>query len=382
MESRRPEQPENRALQIPWEIISLIICLYFFILGVKLFGTGFKSMGAEWANPLIKGASNPLTGLFIGILATALMQSSSATTSMLVGLVAAGQISLPVAIPVVMGANIGTTATNTFVSVAHITRKGEFRRAMAASSVHDFFNLLTVCILLPLECYTHLLQKAAQRLSGLFGGLWTGKVASSPLDRILKPVVHAVKRGLEPVKAHSPKLAAILIILVGGAMIFLALMFLTRIMKSLMMRRVESTVVGHLKAGGYAAMLVGLVVTVLVQSSSITTSLMVPLAASGIITLAQVYPVTLGANIGTTMTAIIAALAGNQAALTLAFTHMFFNVSGVLIFYVPPPLRKIPLALANKMGDCARNHRGGVLLYIVVLFYLVPAIAIWIGWKG
>jgi len=125
--------PENRAsrLRTAWELVALVVCLYFFILGVKLFGAGFKSMGADWAGPLMKGASNPLVGLFIGILATALMQSSSATTSVLVGLVAVGRLDLATAIPVVMGANIGTTATNTFVSIAHITRRGEFRRHAA-----------------------------------------------------------------------------------------------------------------------------------------------------------------------------------------------------------------------------------------------------------
>jgi len=372
---------DSGANKFPWEIIALIICLYFFILGVKFFGAGFKLMGKDWADALVKGASNPLTGLFIGILATALMQSSSATTSMLVGLVATGQVGLATAIPVVMGANIGTTATNTFVSVAHITREGEFRRAMSASSVHDFFNVLTVCIMLPLELWTHVLERSARWLANLFSGVWPNAVGDSPLNKILKPAVNGFVHLLEPLKARSTAPCAVIVVIVGGVMIFSALIYLTKVMKRLMISKVESTVQGHLRSGGYAAMLVGLAVTVLVQSSSITTSLMVPLAASGIMNLAQVYAVTLGANLGTTMTAMIAALAGNSAAVTLAFSHMLFNLSGVLIFYAPPPMRKIPIWFAEKMGDFAHKHRAAVLVYIVILFYIVPALIIWLSWK-
>ena len=103
--------------------------LYLFFISIELIGAAFKGFGKGFAEQLIATTSNPIMGLFIGILATTLVQSSSMTTSILVGMVAVGTISVRNAIPVVMGANIGTTVTNTIVAMAHITRKQEFQRA-------------------------------------------------------------------------------------------------------------------------------------------------------------------------------------------------------------------------------------------------------------
>ena len=360
-------------------MLLLLVLLYLFILGVKLFGTGFKQMGAGLAATLLGKASNPVMGLFIGILATALMQSSSATTSMLVGLVAAGAIDVRAAVPIVMGANIGTTATNTLVSLAHITRRGEFRRAMGASSVHDFFNILTVCVLLPVELRTHPLERIAGAMSQYAGRLGGGAI-QSPLKLALRPAVRLVETVLAPVSQWSPKVAAVLLVSVAAGLLFCSLIGLTKVMKRLMATRVESALTKALKSNAYTAMAVGCGVTVLVQSSSITTSLMVPLAASGILTLAQVYPVTLGANVGTTVTALIAAMAGTPEALALALVHLLFNVAGILIFYVPPPLRELPLALARMLGRFAWRYRGLTIVYIVVVFYIIPAMIIALGW--
>jgi sodium-dependent phosphate cotransporter len=113
--------------------------------------------------------------------------------------------------------------------------------------------------------------------------------------------------------------------------------------------------------------------TVMVQSSSITTSLMVPLMGAGIITLTQFFPYTIGANIGTTVTALLAALStGSTAAITVAFSHLLFNVVGCLIIYLPPPVRAIPLALARGMGRLGSRNRLLAALYIVVFFYGIP----------
>src|SRR5690606_28521203 len=108
------------------------------------------------------------------------------------------------------------------------------------------------------------------------------------------------------------------------------------------------------RGGGALALLMGLLVTMAVQSSSITTSLLVPLAASGVLSLANAYPVTLGANIGTTVTALLASLATNRPeALTIALVHTLFNVAGVLLFYPVPAMRRIPVALASFGAEIA-----------------------------
>ena len=156
MESRK--QTDIRSRFVPWLIV--VAALYVLLVAVGLIGSGFRQAfgGAEGLESLFMFATNPFIGLVIGILATALIQSSSTVTSIIVGLVAGG-VPIAVAIPMVMGANVGTTITNTIVSFGHIRRPGEFRNAFAAATIHDFFNLVSILIFLPLELAFGFLQK-------------------------------------------------------------------------------------------------------------------------------------------------------------------------------------------------------------------------------
>jgi sodium-dependent phosphate cotransporter len=120
------------------------------------------------------------------------------------------------------------------------------------------------------------------------------------------------------------------------------------------------------------AIAAGAVITVMVQSSSVTTSVMVPLVGAGVITLRQLFPFTVGANIGTTVTAMLAALAtASPAAITVAFTHLLFNLGGTLLVYASP-LRALPLALAGKLGELAAANRAFAGVYVVVVFFGLP----------
>ena len=98
--------------------------------------------------------SNPIVGLMIGILFTVLVQSSSTCTSVIVSLVAAGGLSVKTAVPMVMGANIGTSMTSTLVSLTQVTDVEQFERAFAAATVHDCFNWCSVIVCLILELTT------------------------------------------------------------------------------------------------------------------------------------------------------------------------------------------------------------------------------------
>ena len=154
----------------PWWVIrprflAVIALVYLFLVAIELLGGSFKAVGRDTAQQLIAGVTNPFAGLAVGILATVLVQSSSVTTATVVGLVGSGQVPLDVAIPMIMGANIGTTITNTLVSMGHITRSEEFRRAFAGATVHDFFNLITVAIVFPLELSTGFLQRTATTMA-------------------------------------------------------------------------------------------------------------------------------------------------------------------------------------------------------------------------
>ena len=167
-----------------------LLLLFIFLIGIRGMGTGFKGLGKETLDTFFLATSNPFIGLFVGILGTTLVQSSSVTTAMIVALVAAPDDPLPIAnaVPMIMGANIGTTVTNTIVAFGHISRPAEFRRAFAAATCHDFFNFITVAVLLPLEIATGFLRHLSGLLAGAIGTGGSGKPAN-PIGDATKAVI-------------------------------------------------------------------------------------------------------------------------------------------------------------------------------------------------
>lgn len=348
--------------------------LYVFLVGVSLLESGIAGLGEDVQENLLTSVSNPVGGLFVGILATVLVQSSSVTTATIVGMVGAGVLGVGDATPMIMGANLGTTVTNTLASLGHMRRPAEFRLAFAAATVHDFFNLLAVAVLLPVELATGLLSSTAEWLSERLLGQ-SGATFNSPIKEAVKEPVRVVEDLWDAVGLHGTVLGAFLIV-TGLACIFVALTYITKNMRVLVASRVERSINALLnRGGGLAAILVGMVVTVSVQSSSITTSILIPLAASGVLSLRSCYPVTLGANVGTTVTALLASLATNRPeALTVALVHTIFNLLGIVLFYPVPFLRRVPLGLAEWMGGVAVRRRSAVIGYVIGTFILVPAI--------
>ena len=354
----------------------VVALLYLFLTGVELLSGGFKTMGAGFVDGLFEGVSNPVAGLFVGLLATVLVQSSSVSTSVIVGLVASGVVGADEAVPMIMGANLGTTVTNTLASLGHMRRDMEFRRAFAAATVHDFFNILAVIVFLPLELATGYLSSTAGWITEQVIGS-SGAEFNSPLKAAVKMPAGWVKDLLSGVGADGNWMGG-LMILIGLVFIFLALAYITRNMRLLVADRVEAAINRTLGAGsGLVAILLGAIITVSVQSSSITTSVLVPLAASGVLTLENIYPVTLGANVGTTVTALLAALAtGNPAAVTVAVVHTLFNVSGIALFYPIRALRRIPLRLATGLADVAAERRSTAIVYALGMFVVIPLIGV------
>jgi len=351
--------------------------------GIKGLGSGFKLLGKDVLETFFAATENPFVGLVVGILATTLVQSSSVTTSMIVGLVAAPDNPLPIAnaVPMIMGANIGTTVTNTIVSMAHMGRRDEFLRAFSVATCHDFFNFIAVAVLLPFEMATGFLRHSAETIGDLLGG--TGGVTyESPLKAALKVGVAPLK-GLAGGLFDAKTGQAIVLVLLSGTLIFVALLLIVRVMRRLMQTRVEVYVTRVLGSNAVLSMLVGVIITVMVQSSSITTSLLVPLAGAGLVTLQQAFPITLGANVGTTVTALIASLAvtGGNAhfGVKIALVHLLFNLAGILIVYPVRAIRRIPLAAAERLARTAVTSRKWAIVYVAALFYGLPALLIFIN---
>jgi sodium-dependent phosphate cotransporter len=350
--------------------------LYLFLVSIGLMAVAFKGFGSGFAESLIRATFNPFVGLFIGILATSIIQSSSTTTSIVVGMVASGVITIGNAVPIIMGANIGTTVTNTLVSLGHITRREEFKRAIAGATVHDFFNLICVAILFPLELACGFLEKVARWMSSVFvhfGGI----TFTSPIKIATKPVVYFVKKTFTESLSLSHNLGYVLVLVISVIMLFFSLFFIVRIMKSMVIKRSEIILNKVIGKRGILGILIGLVFTIIVQSSSITTSLLVPLIGAGILTVEVAFPITMGANIGTTATAILASFAtGNISAVTVAFVHFLFNAVGVLFIYPINIFRKIPIRLAKGLGNLAFRKRRYAIVYVLSTFFLIPFILI------
>lgn len=356
--------------------VLVFLLIYGFLVGVSLLESGVKVMGEDTQKSLFEGVSNPLAGLFVGILGTVLVQSSSASTSVIVGLVGAGTLGVDAAVPMIMGANIGTTVTNTLVSLGSMRQSEEFKRAFAAATVHDFFNVIAVAILLPVELVTGWLSSAAEAISEQLVGA-AGSDWKSPIKRWVKEPVGWIQDVYADVGFEENILGTVMVI-TGLVVVLLALTFITKNMRQLVADRVERSLNAVLgRGGGTVAMLLGLIITVSVQSSSITTSIMIPLAAAGVVSLHNIFPVTLGANVGTTITALLAALAASRPeALTVGLVHTIFNVTGILLLYPIERVREIPIRLAQGLAELAVTRQALAVTYVVTVFFIVPLVGV------
>jgi len=356
---------------------TIIGLIYLILVAVAAVSHGFKgfSGGAEGAAELFAFANNPFMALLLGILTTALVQSSSTVTSVIVGLVAGG-LPMAMAIPMMLGANLGTTITNTIVSLGHIRNRDEFRRAFAAATVHDFFNLMAVAIFMPLELMFGVLSRSASALADLLVG---GNNLSMQGVDFMKPLTAPALSVLDTITSFLPgKGPYLATIAIGIALILICVTWLGKVLKSVLVGPAKEMLHKALGRGPLTGIASGTLVTVMVQSSSTTTSLLIPLAGGGVFTTRQLYPFTLGANIGTTITALLAATAisgaGAQLALTVALVHVLFNVFGVLTIYGLPFLRDLPVRAAEQLARVGSENKLVAFGYVLGLFFVLPGL--------
>ena len=344
----------------------IIGALVLFLFALDLMTSSLQHVGSNIAETIIEATSNPFTALFIGLLVTAMIQSSSTTTSLVVALVASGSITLQSAIPIIMGANVGTTITSTIVALGFISKQKEFRRAVAAGTYHDFFNILTVVILFPLEYYYGFLSGISQWIANYF--------ATDPSPVTQNTIGHFWTGFGSLINILIENLPTALLIIVSFALLFSSILLFRKMISDWMAvkspeRFSRFFFKNQLKSFGW-----GVLITAGIRSSTITTSLVVPLVAKKVISLKKAAPFIMGANIGTTITAFIAAtLNSNTAgAISIAIAHFLFNFIGVLIFFPIPALAKVPLKLANELGKLTLRYRLAGLLYLLLTFFFIP----------
>jgi sodium-dependent phosphate cotransporter len=372
---------DESAKRRTWLIVAGLV--YVLLVGVSVIGDGFKlaSGGAEGAREIFAFATNPLVGVLLGTLATALVQSSSTVTSVIVGLVAGG-LPVSLAVPMIMGANMGTTVTNTIVALGAMRDDDAFRRSFTAATVPDIFNFMAIAILLPIEILFQPLEIMAGALATSLAGEGSASLKGfNPIAMLTDPPADAIAHvgGM----AGSALVGGLGMILLGVALVITAVLQLGSALKKVMVGRALELLHSALGRGPLAGIGSGTLVTILVQSSSTTTSLIVPLAGAGSLSLKQVYPFTLGANIGTTITALLAATAISGEyevfALQIALVHLLFNVIAVFSATYVPLLNQIPMRGATWLGELAERSRGLAIAYLFGVFFVVPGIAFGIG---
>lgn len=287
---------------------------------------------------------------------------------MIVAIVASGSIGLSDAIPMIMGANIGTTLTSTLVSLSFITKREEFRKAIGAGVVHDFFNILVIAILFPLEYYYGILTQMSSATSNfLLGPDYVGENTEFRFFLFTKPIVLYVG-SLVPYP--------IVLAISSFGILAVAVKFLSHTLYKSITGGSREFLQRYFFGSTYRSFFWGIFFTAGVQSSSVTTSVIVPFVATRKINLKQCFSFILGANIGTTITALIAALFKSEAAVSIALVHLFINLIGVLIFLPFPVIRNIPVRMAKSFGKLAMKFRIAGFAYIILTFFLIPFILI------
>uniref|UniRef100_A0A4W4HM25 Solute carrier family 34 member 2a n=1 Tax=Electrophorus electricus TaxID=8005 RepID=A0A4W4HM25_ELEEL len=438
------------------KFILLLGLLYMFVCSLDILSSAFQLVGGKTAGDIFQDnevLSNPLAGLVIGVLVTLLVQSSSTSSSIVVSMVSSGLLQVSMAVPIIMGTNIGTSVTNTLVAMTQAGERDTFRRAFAGATVHDFFNWLSVLVLLPLEATTGYLYHLTELIVRSFH-LESGENAPALLNVITDPLTHAIieldesvitgiatgdpeaknkslikiwcrtstntnvtlanctrgmcwewrnvsetlnirKCGHIFVNTELPDLAVGLILLAMSLLVLCTcLVLIVKLLNSVLKGQVAKVIKTIINTDfpfpfawltGYLAIIVGAVMTFIVQSSSVFTSAITPLVGIGVISIERAYPLSVGSNIGTTSTAVLAALASPGDTLTnslqIALVHLFFNVSGIVLWYIVPFMRA-PIWLAKSLGDVTARHRWFALIYILVCFFLLPLLIFGLSLAG
>lgn len=349
----------------------LILVVYVFMLIIELMVRGFSLIGSGLVQEIIGITSNPFIGLFIGLLATALIQSSSTVTAALVAMVASGTITLENAVPIVMGANVGTTLTSTMISLVYITNDNkEYKRAVITGASHNMFNILSVIVMFPLEYYFGFLTKMS-RQAAQWIPLSENDFSSPETTRgfsFIRPVVDL----LADLLGKHPYL----ILVVAVIALLLAIRSFTFILKKYLYGAAQRQIDKVIFGSPSLSLFWGFFITGFIHSSTTTTSMVVPLAATRKITIKKAFDFILGANIGTTITAVMAALYKSEAAVTIAIVHVLFNLIGVLIAFPFPAIKKVPLDMARMLGNACVENRITGFIYLVSTFFLIPFVLI------
>ncbi|KAI6205965.1 hypothetical protein M3Y94_00851700 [Aphelenchoides besseyi] len=393
----------EQILSIVLKLFILLIIIFGFICTLGLLADAFKLIGGRGLGNLIKHSPllmNPISATIIGMIASLILQSSSTLISVLIGMIAGNLLT---AIPIVIGSEMGSSLMNVLVSLGQSGDRDQFRRAFSAATLSDAFNLMNYLTVLPIEISFGVLEKLSvkQKHKQDFKTL---QLFTEPL---LSKIVQIDSQAITRVSSVPENITTIerptfiyrcidmktgetlpfcpyehlfaystlsdstigIILLVGSVLTLIAcLIGIVKVIQALLAGQVAVFVRKTLAhefpypfgfLTGYLIMIVGALVVVIVQSSSVFRSALTPL-------------------VGTTSTGLLASLAAGsenlQATLQISLCQILYNIFGVLLFYPIPVLRKIPIRIATKLGETTAKYRWFALYYIFLIFCLLPGV--------
>lgn len=266
-----------------FSILSMIGGLAMFLYGMETMGDGLaKTAGGKLEQILEKLTSTPIKGVLLGAAVTAVIQSSSATTVMVVGFVNSGIMKLSQAVGIIMGANVGTTVTSWIVSLAGIESNNILLQFLKPTSFCPILALIGIIFIM----FTK--DEKKHDIGGILLGFAVLMFGMDTMSNAVKPL------------ADVPEFTGILT------------MFSNPLL----------------------GMLAGAILTAVIQSSSASVGILQALCATGSVTFGTALPIIMGQNIGTCITALISAIGAKKNAKRAAFVHLYFNIIGTVLFMI------------------------------------------------
>ena len=379
-------------------ILILAVGIFLFISSLEGVKSGFKIIFAEWQKgilDMITANTAPLTGLAIGILGTALVQSSSAvvaaTMVSMSGMVTIGlplEAAMRFGVPMVLGANIGTTVTNTIVifGVKRGMTNQEFGETIPGVIVDDVYEALTISLFFIVEMTTGLISNTVLVLGDFLTQTLGLEEAFAAFDKtiidivIKEPIVTPLKNMVTGL--FGVRVGGVLLFIIWFAVIVFSMGLITKGLENLIQTDWEDKVKAAFSSPG-RGFLTGFSITWLVGSSSIGSSLMVPFLATKVVDVKKAYPYLVGCNIATTvdLSQIYGYIAGGVVGVMLGSAHVMLNIMALLLWLVSP-LRFVPVAVAEEIGRrIQENENAGLTLavWVIVIFFVLPIAIIYLS---
>lgn len=303
-----------------FNVITMVGGLALFLYGMNVMGDGLAKMsGGRLEVILEKFTSSPIRAVLLGAAVTAVIQSSSATTVMVVGFVNSGIMKLTQAVGIIMGANIGTTITSWILSLTGIQSENFFLQLLKPATFAPVFAFIGVCLLL----FTKSTKK--KDVGAILAGFAILMIGMDTMSNAVKP--------LAEVKEFTD----------------LFLMF-------------ENPILG---------VIAGALLTAVIQSSSASVGILQALCLTGSVSYASAIPIIMGQNIGTCVTALLSGVGANKNAKRAAFVHFYFNLIGTILFMVI--FYSLNAFLSFRFMGEAANVAGIAVLH--TLFNVVATLA-------